>query len=284
MADFYSQLQRRFRSSSCPAVLAIIVLGSPSLVLGEPVTAVERAIIYLAREVPKWHRENRCYSCHNNGDAVRALATAASQGQLSERKPLDDTLDFLRSPDKWDANGPDGPFKDEKLARIQFTAALADATTSGLIDDRGPLESAAELLVELQHADGSWPADAEGTLGSPVTYGQALATAMGIRILLATDGKEFAKHVELAQQWFSERQPRSVLDAAATLLALSNTDNQVGRLRRIQALKLIAAGESDGGGWGPFVSSPPDVFDTRNRRSTLTSPSLRTRSPAAETT
>ncbi len=30
-----------------------------------------RAVAFLAREVPRWSRENHCYSCHNNGDAAR---------------------------------------------------------------------------------------------------------------------------------------------------------------------------------------------------------------------
>ncbi len=243
-------------------LFALIALVSPSQVFGEPPESVQRAIAYLATEVPKWHRENDCYSCHNNGDAVRALAAATSRGLLHDRTPLDDTLKFLRSPEAWDNNGPDGPFKDKNLARIQFAAALADATASGLVDSCGPLKSAAQLLAELQQPDGSWPADAEGTLGSPVTYGQPLATAMAIRILLAADARGFSRQIKQGQQWFAEHEPQGVLDAAAALLALPNEDCQAVRLHRTQALKLIAAGESDGGGWGPYVNSPPEVFDT----------------------
>ncbi len=243
-------------------LFALIALVGPSQVFGEPPESIKRAISYLATEVPKWHRENNCYSCHNNGDAVRALTAAVNRGLLRDQKSLDDTLEFLRSPDRWDANGPDGPFKDKNLARIQFAAALADATASGLVDDREPLESAAQLLAKLQQPNGSWPADAEGTLGSPVTYGQPLATAMAIRTLLAADARGFAKQIDQGQQWFAEREPRGVLDAAAALLALPNGDSQAVRLQRTQALKLIAAGESDGGGWGPYVNSPPEVFDT----------------------
>lgn len=35
-----------------------------------------KAIGVLQREVPKWSRENGCFSCHNNGDAARALFAA----------------------------------------------------------------------------------------------------------------------------------------------------------------------------------------------------------------
>ncbi len=253
--------RRAFRCTALGLLFALIAL-SPSQVFGDPPESVKRAISYLATEVPSWHRENGCYSCHNNGDAIRALVAAGNHGLLRDRKPLDNTLEFLCSPAKWDANGPDGPFKDAKLARIQFAAALADATTSGLIGNPEPLHSAAKLLAELQRTDGSWPADAEGTLGSPITYGQPLASAMAIRTLFAASAKDFATHIESGQRWFVNREPRGILDAAATLLALSDTDGQACRLRRTQSIKLISTGESDGGGWGPFVNSPPEVFDT----------------------
>src|SRR4051794_38197216 len=42
----------------------------------DPATPEARAIHYLAREVPAWNREHHCFSCHNNGDAARALYAA----------------------------------------------------------------------------------------------------------------------------------------------------------------------------------------------------------------
>lgn len=38
------------------------------------------AVAYLEREVPKWKRENGCYSCHNNGDGLRGLLAARRAG------------------------------------------------------------------------------------------------------------------------------------------------------------------------------------------------------------
>ena len=37
-----------------------------------PKSPEARAVAFLAAEVPRWFRENKCYSCHNNGDAARA--------------------------------------------------------------------------------------------------------------------------------------------------------------------------------------------------------------------
>ena len=38
------------------------------------------ALAYLTREVPRWSRENHCYSCHNNGDAARASVRGRAAG------------------------------------------------------------------------------------------------------------------------------------------------------------------------------------------------------------
>lgn len=48
--------------------------------------AIRRALDYLSREVPAWKKKNGCFSCHNNGDAARALMAAG------RREPLTDTL------------------------------------------------------------------------------------------------------------------------------------------------------------------------------------------------
>ena len=72
---------------------------------------------FLSREVPRWSRENHCYSCHNNGDAARALYEAARAGYRVPDKALADTTGWLSQPSGWDHNGGDGPFSDKRLAR-----------------------------------------------------------------------------------------------------------------------------------------------------------------------
>ena len=221
-----------------------------------------RAVAFLAVEVPRWAKENACYSCHNNGDAARALLAALKSGDLVNRAPLDDTLEFLSRPERWDANGPEGPFKDKKLARIQFAAALVDAIGSRAIDDRGQLAQAAALVAELQRPDGSWEIDAAGNVGSPVTYGRALATRMAMTTLAAADKAKYRGAIAKAQAWLESTEPRSVLGAAATLLALSGVASPAADRQRVRSLENIRQGESPEGGWGPFVNSPPEAFDT----------------------
>src|SRR5437588_8958798 len=90
-----------------------------------------RALAYLAQEVPRWSRENKCYSCHNDGDAARALYTAVRLGCSVPPKALRDTSGWLVRPQQWDHNGGESPFSDKKLARIQFAAALAEGVAAG---------------------------------------------------------------------------------------------------------------------------------------------------------
>src|SRR6266404_523267 len=83
----------------------------------------KRALAFLAREVPRWSAENKCFSCHNHGDAARALYTAVRFNEPVPAKALADTTAWLSRPQGWDKNGGEGPFNDRGLARIQFAAA-----------------------------------------------------------------------------------------------------------------------------------------------------------------
>jgi hypothetical protein len=225
-------------------------------------TAESRALAYLAREVPRWSRENKCYSCHNNGDAARALYTAVRLSNPVPAQALKDTTRWLVQPSQWDHNGGEGPFSDKKLARIQFAAALAEALAAGQVKDRQPLTRAAVLVVEHQEKDGSWQVDVPGTIGSPATYGTCLATYQARRVLQAADAANYRTAIARADQWFRRVAVKSVLDAAVVLLALEGWEDSDARAQRRHCLLLVRKGESENGGWGPYVNSPPEAFDT----------------------
>ena len=89
-------------------------------------TPEAKAVAFLTREVPRWSRENHCYSCHNNGDAARALYQAVRRVTASPAEALADTTRWLIRPAGWDHNGGDGPFSDKRLARVVFTTTLDD--------------------------------------------------------------------------------------------------------------------------------------------------------------
>lgn len=220
-------------------------------------TPEQRAVEYLAGEVPKWQRENHCYSCHNNGDAARALYAAARRGYGLPKGALDDTTRWLLQPAGWDRNEGTPGFNNAKLARIQFAAALAEAFADEFVTGREALMEGARLLVADQDVDGSWRVDTAGAPGAPATYGVALATYMARRTLETADRAEFAGPIARANGWFTAANPGNLLDAAAMLLAMPRS----AAVRR-KCLELILDAQTSDGGWGPQVRAPAEPFDT----------------------
>jgi squalene-hopene cyclase-like protein len=221
-----------------------------------------RAVAFLAREVPRWSRENHCYSCHNNGDAARALFEAARAGYRVPAEALADTTDWLTRPADWDRNGGDGPFSDKRLARLAFATALTAAARAGRISDRAARLQAADRMARDQADDGSWTLDGEEAPGSPAAYGRALATFLARDTLAAAHPDRFRAAIDRADRWLMKREVVSVTDASVSLLATGTLDAPAAVARRRSALDLLRRGQDDEGGWGPYVTSPPEPFDT----------------------
>jgi squalene cyclase len=225
-------------------------------------SAEDRALAYLAREVPRWSKENKCFSCHNNGDAARTLYLAIRLGRKVNEKALADTTAWLIKPDGWDRNPDFEKFSNKQLDRLQFGMALLEAMDDGLVKDRQPLQKAAAMIAGLQDANGSWPVGSDGNIGSPTTYGPALATAQALRLLKRADAAKYEQAIAKADAWLRKTKVKTVLDAAAVLLALEKAEDPDARTQRQACYALIRKGEARDGGWGPYVSSEPEVFDT----------------------
>jgi hypothetical protein len=244
--------------------LASLTAGFIGQPLGEPAepTPESRALAYLITEVPSWSVQNKCFSCHNNGDAARALYTAVRLGYPVPAKALADTTTWLARPQQWEDKSEEGGFTDKGLLRIQFAAALAAALDAGQVKVRPALARAAELVAERQQPDGSWPTGEKGSIGSPVTYGTGLATYLARHTLHEADRQRYRTALARADQWFLKVPVKAVLDAAAVLLALEGNESPEAAAQRRQCLALIRQGQSKDGGWGPYVTSPPEPFDT----------------------
>jgi hypothetical protein len=226
-------------------------------------TPEERAVAYLAREVPRWSPANKCFSCHNNGVAAAALAAARLKVPPPPRA-LDDTLAWLGKPDAWDrSDDRDARTGDRTLTRLHFAAALADAAEAGLVADRAPLRRAAELVAAQQRPDGGWRDEAGAEIGSSITLGPALTTALARQTLLRADAARHRAAVERADAWLRRFEAKTVLDAAAVLLGLGDAADEAAERQRRRCLEVLRKGVSqDEGGWGPYTSSAPEVFDT----------------------
>lgn len=222
--------------------------------------AIGKGVGYLKVEVPKWKAEHPCYSCHNNGDATRALLVAGAKG-YDIGTALDDTLAFLKQPSKWDQNKAPSGFDDKALARVQFASALAVAERHGKAASTD-LDAAAKLLVADQQADGSWQLDQSQSLGSPATYGTLIATWSARTTLISSGMQRDNFTIVQADKWVRGLTPENVLDASATVLALELASDVMAENLRRTCLSILRNGQSAAGGWGPYVTAAPQVFDT----------------------
>ncbi len=231
------------------------VVGSLSgdLAIGDA-SPESKAIAFLTREVPAWSRDNGCFSCHNNGDAARALYAASRKGHRIPAEALAETTAWVREPHRWRENKGDPGFSDKRLANVQFASSLLAAFETGRVTDRRPLEVAARMLAADQDGDGSWKIDTGSTLGSPATYGTPLATWMALRVLKQSNLAEARPAMQKADRWLRRLKPNNLL-AAATLLLASAGDST-------ECLRLIRRAQTRDGGWGPYADSPPEAFDT----------------------
>jgi hypothetical protein len=249
----------------------LVLSTTPSAQLNKEATTIDKAdphaatiargVGYLVKEVPKWKAEHPCYSCHNNGDATRALLVASAKG-YDIGASLDETLAFLKQPATWDQNKAPGGVDDKALARVQFASALAVAERHGKAASTD-LQAAAKLLVADQKGDGSWTLDDSQSLGSPTTYGPILATWSARSTLIASGMQPDAFSIVQADRWVRGLTPESVLDAAGTVLALELSSDVMAENLRRTCLSILRQGQSaDTGGWGPYVTAAPQVFDT----------------------
>ncbi len=219
---------------------------------------IDRALAYLSREVSAWSRAHKCYSCHNNGDAARALYEAARLGHKVEQSATADTDTWLADPTRWDHNGGDGPFSDKVLARVAFTAGLAAAVKAGRVATGQPaLIAVCRRLIGDQDSDGSWRVDVASPVGSPATYGRPLATWLAVDALRQADPVEFAPAIARGRAYLRQIQPTNAPTAAVVLL-----ESVAEPAQTIAALAWFAKAQAPDGGWGPYSAAPAENFDT----------------------
>jgi hypothetical protein len=145
------------------------------------------------------------------------------------------------------------------LARIQFAGALIAMDGAG----RAPtaaIDRAASLVAAHQQRDGSFRLSDTQTLGGATFYGTALATALARNILARATAGRVHEPLANAEAWLRRFEPQSVLDASSILIGLGRATDAAAQRER--ALALLHRGQGSDGGWGPYVSSPSEPFDT----------------------
>lgn len=246
-----------WRCSIC--VLSAAIAWSADWLAAEP---IDTALQYLTREAQVWRTQNGCFSCHNNGDAARVVSIARRSGRPLDRATLKETMDWLSQPKRWAAELADTEFKDAELAELQFAAALAEATSAELVDRPQPLAEAAELLAKRQKPDGRWSVDRSGLGGGPVTYGDALATALARGVLRSANTRKHAEPLARADRWLRAARSQSPAEQAAVVLGLAGATDEEAAAQRKKFVAAARKARTTSGGWGPFAGRPAEPFDT----------------------
>jgi Squalene-hopene cyclase C-terminal domain/Prenyltransferase and squalene oxidase repeat len=253
----FNSLTMRILFALALVFLSVVLVSSQQ---SSEATAEEKAISFLAREVPAWSKNNGCFSCHNDGDAARALYAASRKGYAVPQGALNATTAWVTQPDKWEENKGDPGFSDKTLSSVQFASSLLAAFEAGQVRDRQPLEVAARKLIAEQSADGAWRIDPDSVLGSPTTWGTTLTTSMAMKVLQREGSDKSIEAYGKAQRWLSRVEPNSVFTAATLILA--GNSYQSTQRQRTRALNLLRVGQTSDGGWGPYTKTPPEIFDT----------------------
>ena len=139
---------------------------------------------------------------------------------------------------------------------------MVSASQDGRISDRAILLQAADRAATDQAADGSWTLDGEDAPGSPAAYGRALATLQARDALMSIDPDRFRAVINRADRWLLTREVVSVTDASVRLQAIARLVTPAAATLRRLAIEVLQRGQDDEGGWGPYVNSPPEPFDT----------------------
>jgi hypothetical protein len=244
------------------SIVCLAIVMSTDDALDERSSPEARAVTFLIREVPRWSRENRCFSCHNNGDAARALYQASRAGYGVPESALADTTDWLSRPADWEHNGGSGPQSDKRLARVVFTNTLDTAVETGWVRDRSVLSIAAARLVLDQDSRGTWTIEGDEEIGSPATYGRKLATFWARQCLRSADPDRFRAAIARADSWLTSQEILTVADASVCLMISGSIQPPAENDRQKRSLELLEKGQSADGGWGPRTQSPPEPFDT----------------------
>lgn len=229
--------------------------------------AIAKAIAYLAAETPKWRPEHRCASCHHQGSASRALLVAKAKGKLKNGESLENSLEWLEHPEKWADNHGDPNASDPLLAEIQFGASLFSAEHQNPQRFHDALAEIAKQLAKRQAKDGSFVLENSEGVASPITLGPILLTAYARAILvphkIAVTGESpsaWEHEAKLASKWLLSVKPRNTFEGSSLLIAL--TPEKESKSARAEARKIVLASAHPGGGFGPYVNSPAEVFDT----------------------
>jgi hypothetical protein len=170
----------------------------------------------------------------------------------------------LQRPSQWEHNHGEPGFSDQRLARLQFAFALLAGLESGELPSgtKVALADAARSVAADQNPEGGWFVEPQNPIGSPVTYGNALATYAAWRILEAAQLSELQSAARTALSWLQQLQPNNTPGASVALMTAGRRPSGRGEAMVVASLAYLRRAQTPGGGWGPYPEAPAEPFDT----------------------
>ena len=133
----------------------------------------------------------------------RARAGRRAAPGAGGRAPRSTTRWLAREPQRWETNGGgEGGADDKRLARIQFAHATTAAFAAALVP-KAPSARPRKSSPPISRPDGSWRLDSSDSIGSPATYGTALATVFARRTLVAPELPSMKERIARADRWLA---------------------------------------------------------------------------------
>jgi hypothetical protein len=222
-------------------------------------SAVEKALPLL-RKGAAGHIENRtCFSCHNQGVPLLALATARERGFDVPEKELETQAKFITNVLEGHrrrflrGQGPPGEVETTCYALLALDVAGTgpDATTA----------AAVEYLLLRDRGRDHWR-----SLGPrpPSEGSHFMSTYLAIRGLqkygLPEHKERIARRVETVRGWLVKTRGRDTEDRVFRLLGLKAAGAKDEEVRR--AAKELADSQREDGGWGQLDRLDSDAYAT----------------------
>ncbi|GIW96432.1 MAG: hypothetical protein KatS3mg110_4473 [Pirellulaceae bacterium] len=256
----------------CRVIYAAVVLGhlfAGLLACGDPPAAapaghemqktLETARRFLRNQERTWREDNGCFSCHNQGIALRALWISDPPDGSDPTAVPQHLRRWLVQPATWQTvDDPAGG--DQRLADLHFGRAALAGQQRGIleIDQHVRAQIGRQIVAHLR--EGHWPADVTSPLASPLSPGPMWGTLLACQILEECDSaSQWRPALQAAYQWILQTAPGNTPDVAAQLIAALPAEQHAVLDRCFQQLR---DSQNPDGGWGPFPGKPSEPFDT----------------------
>jgi hypothetical protein len=224
---------------------------------GSPREAGQRGLDWLQQAAIDWDRQNRCYGCHVQSQALMGQSIALGNGYAVDREALAYLENITREYQVTEDPDAGSWRHTSSTAATQFALmSLAYAGQHREMDRDRQLLRGLDWLLQHQSSDGGFPNESS----PPIIQGPFMPAANAIVALMRayelTHDEKYRQAAARALSWIAANQPVTTQDAVFALLALTRFGSPEQR-RFVHRLRdrLLAEQQSDGG-WSEAPQGP----------------------------